>query len=324
VITFLTSCKPFTGPNSMNQVRAIRSWLAVAPGVEVIVYGRSEGAADVCALLGIRYVPEIECTQSGLPYLNAIAAHARDEAIHDTQVYLNCDILLDASLLRAVQDVQLPQYVMIGQRVDLDEAFDFESLDGDWLQALRAAVCRNRATLHSPAGMDYFVFTRGLWGDLPPVVIGRGTYDSALLAYCLRRRIAIVDATFSICALHQFHDYGHLSGGKKRVMHGAEAAFNQQSAGIRHSAPTIADAQWMLCDHTLSPNASRGDGLRALEMRLRFAHQRELIGLASRALWRVLTAMGVHQPPRVTMEQVLDAWDHVSSKDPSLVPKEVL
>src|SRR6266581_2675195 len=45
MITFFTTAKPFTGHNGVIQRNALKSWTLVAPGAEVILFGKEEGAA---------------------------------------------------------------------------------------------------------------------------------------------------------------------------------------------------------------------------------------------------------------------------------------
>jgi hypothetical protein len=312
MITFLTSPKPFLGRDRRNQVRAIRSWLAVAPDVEVIVYGEAEGAYEICSELGVQYVPDVKSTESGLPYFNAIVEHAQEEAIYDHQVYVNCDILLNASLVRAIEHIPFSEYLLIGQRLDLDAGVDLNPSVKGWFDLLLSQVQESHVRLHGPSGKDYFAFRRGMWKGLPQVIIGRGAYDTALLAHCLFRRIPIVDGTYSVVALHQFHDYSHVPGGQNEVMQGKAAVRNRRNSGMLHSAPTVGDAQWVLRGGELLPNASRGDWLRALEIHWRFHRRCELLGLAIRALWRILTATKFYKPQVVRLSDVIDAWKEIA------------
>lgn len=220
MITFLASPKAFVGLAATQQMAAIRSWLAVGAGIEVILYGDSLGTAEVCRALGIRHVPDIEATERGIPYFGAIAGHAAEHARYDVQVYLNCDILLTPHILLASEHISLSAFLMIGQRIDLSEGVEVNANDPGLSSQLKMLADAHRISLHTPGGSDYFAFRRGMWKDLPPVVIGRGGYDNALIAYCLQRRIPVVDATLAVPALHQFHDYGHAAGGVGEVFGG--------------------------------------------------------------------------------------------------------
>jgi hypothetical protein len=305
VITFLTSAKPFRGSVGQNQLTAIRSWSAVAPGVEVILYGRSEGAEEVCRELGVRYVPDVECAPSGVPYFNAIVSDALEHARHDLQVYLNCDIVLTSSIVAAVRKITFPRYLMVGQRVDLDENATIDVLFGDWRQQLSDLASAGKAKLHGPEGMDYFVFPRGMWRNLKPLMIGRAAYDTALVAYCLSNRIPVIDCTLAVVALHQFHGYGHVSGGHEEVFCGPEAEQNRKLHGLAFSGTNTADAGWMLRDGELIRSHCRGDALREFELHLRFVLKLGPSWMVMRALWRLLIAVGLYHPRTFSFEYVL-------------------
>ena len=79
--------------------------------------------------------------------------------------------------------------------------------------------------------MDYFLFTRGLFGTIPPFALGRARYDNWLIWRARRARAIVIDATGFVCAIHQRHDYSHLAGGKREAYFGQEARRNQQLAG---------------------------------------------------------------------------------------------
>jgi len=305
VITFLASPKAFKDIADFNQRNAIQSWLAIHPDVEVILYGDSPGTDTVCEEYNLLYVPDIEANSSGIPFFGAIAEHARVHAKYDTQVYLNCDILMTSSVIEAAKSVGLPQFLMVGQRIDLGEGVRFDLCDKGWKNELAELVKQNRVELHWPSGMDYFVFTRGMWAKLPPLVIGRAVYDSALMAYCFRQRIPIIDATFAVIALHQFHDYGHITGGRNEVFLGKEALDNRNLHNLTYSVPNTADTEWQLRHGKLVQSAARGDKLRALELHFRFIERRETLGRAARLLWRILNAIGLRKTKQYTLDEVL-------------------
>lgn len=305
MISFLSSPKAFSGRAYQNQLNAIQSWLAVHPDAEVILYGDSPGCKEACARFGLLHVDTIESSASGVPHFGAIAQHARQHARHDVQVYLNCDILLGHQILDAVRAVTLPEFLMIGQRIDLWDTAEVSITADRWSADLEGLVKDPRARLHPTSGMDYFVFTRGMWERTPPLVIGRAGYDSALVAICLRRGIPVIDATYVIPALHQYHDYGHVKGKEAEIMAGDDARQNKRLHGIAHSAPTIGDATWQIIGGTLAINRSRGDCLRQVETFLRYRLRLVAPSYVVRAVWRALTAMGVYRPAQVELSDVI-------------------
>lgn len=161
-------------------------------------------------------------------------------------MYANADILFDkAQVLRLWQSwgERMPPifregFLLTGQRIDILE-------DGS-------------KRLHRPSGMDYFIFKRGMFRDLPKVSMGRAYCDSALVAYCLRRKIPVVDASYALKVEHQFHDYGHIDGGRYAVWKGDEALENKRENGLRDFGPNVLDAtHTLLPDGQIVPNIRR-------------------------------------------------------------------
>jgi len=246
MITFLASPKPFTGHVGKIQRNAIRSWLAVHPEVEVLIYGDGEGVPEACGGMGVHHVSDISCSPSGIPFFNGIVEHARIHARHDVQCYLNCDILITEEIIKAIKLITFSRYLVVGQRIDLDEGVEIGASSEHWKEDVLRFVDKGKARLHEPTGMDYFIFPRGMWRGLPPLVIGRGGYDGALVTFCMRNKIPLINATLAIPVLHQFHDYRHMHGGEKSVFEGIDAQNNLLLHNIKHSIPNSADAQWLI------------------------------------------------------------------------------
>ena len=145
-------------------------------------------------------------------------------------MYTNGDLLFGDDVFDRINGINNGGYFLLtGQRIDILE-------DGS-------------KRLHRPSGMDYFVFRRGMFHDLPKVTMGRAYCDNALVAYCLRRNIPVIDASFALRVEHQFHEYGHVAGGRKEVWQGEEALENKHDNGLRDFGPNVLDAT-----HTLLPD----------------------------------------------------------------------
>ncbi|HZX48785.1 MAG TPA: hypothetical protein VFF47_06165 [Nitrospirota bacterium] len=306
MITFLSSPKPFSGILYKNQLNAIQSWINVHPNAEVILYGDSPGCKEVCAILGIKHVDKIECSPSGVPYFGAIVDHAQKYALYDIQIYLNCDILLTQAILDAIKMVYFPRFLIVGQRIDLGEEANISFQKDNWHLYMATLIRNGYAKLHAPSGMDYFIFTRGLWDGMKPLVIGRAGYDSALVSFCLKHSIPIIDATYMIPALHQYHDYNHLKNKEKEVMSGVDAMNNQRMHEVVHSAPNIIDATWQIYNGQLIRNISRGDYLRHFESFLRYKKNLIFLSYVIRAIWRVLTGVRVYKPHQIELSEVIE------------------
>lgn len=154
------------------------------------------------------------------------------ESDADVLMYANGDLLFPTEAFEKISAIRREgNFMLTGQRVDILE-------DG---------VRR----LHRPSGMDYFVFRRGMFHDLPRVLMGRAYCDNALVAYCLRNGIPVIDASYALLVEHQFHDYGHVTGGRKTVWQGEEAVANKRMNELGDFGPNVLDAT-----HTLLPNGA--------------------------------------------------------------------
>jgi hypothetical protein len=154
--------------------------------------------------------------------------------------YANADMILLPDLVRAAHRVteQVKDFLMVGQRWDLDlpAPLDFS---GDWEARLRQEV-EKRGEFYSPWGIDYFVFPRHLYMEVPNFTIGRPAWDNWMVYHARTTWGLALDATRSVLAVHQLHDYSHLPGGKPP--YGSEVARqNLAKAGGRRCVYNILD-----------------------------------------------------------------------------------
>jgi hypothetical protein len=90
--------------------------------------------------------------------------------------------------------------------------------------------------------IDYFVFPRGVFRELPPMVIGRVGWDNFLLWKARALKLPLVDASAVVTAVHQNHDYAYHPQGQAGVWQDAEAQRNRELAGGRRHLFTLENA----------------------------------------------------------------------------------
>lgn len=263
MLTLFTTPKPFQGHSAVIQCNAIKSWTLLHPDVEVILFGDEEGAAEAAREVGIRHVPQVERTPEGAKLLQSFFDPAQRMARHDILCYLNCDIILTSDFMRALSTVRATQksFLMIGRRWDTDILEPLNFAESDWASKIRNLALQ-KGQLQSGDWIDYFVFHRGLYLEqLPPFVIGRVFWDQWLVWKARSSGLALVDASETVIAIHQNHDYGYHPAGKTGVWNDELARRNFQLAGGRWHLCSMDDAT-----HLLGPA-----GLRANPRRLRQA-----------------------------------------------------
>ena len=245
MLTIFSIPKSFRGHIETIQRNAIRSWTLLRPRPEVILFGDDEGTAPVARELCLRHVRQVACNEYGTPLVSDVFKGAMDAAGDGILAYVNADIVLTSDFVEAVHRVhqQLKSFLIVGQRWDLDvrEPLHFT---GDWEEDLRGRI-GTEGQLHPPTGMDYFVFTRGIWGDIPPFAVGRTVWDNWLVYGARVRDVPVIDATQSITCIHQNHDYSHIPNGTG-AWEGPEARANLALARGWDHVFTVEDANWIL------------------------------------------------------------------------------
>jgi hypothetical protein len=225
VLTILSTPKAFTGHFAVIQRNAIRSWTQLEPRPEVILFGRDAGTAELCEELDLRHVPDVEENAHGTPLLSDMFVTGQQLASHPVVCWANADIIFTPAVMGAAQVVAehpRPAY-LVGRRTDVDQLAPLEFSE-TWWQELTARAAREGE--RKPANwIDYFMFTRGLFAELPPFAIGRPGYDPWLIWQAANLGADVIDATDAVLAIHQRHDYSHV-GTRAAVFGGAEADEN--------------------------------------------------------------------------------------------------
>jgi hypothetical protein len=254
MLTIFSTAKPFRGHIAVIQANAMRSWALLRPRPEVILFGDEEGTAEMAGELGFRYVPQMECNEHGTPLMSSLFNAAQEMASNEVVCYVNADILLMGDFMEAVQRVAALERpsLMVGRRwgLDVDELWDFSQ--PGWEVALRER-CLSSGRLVSWDAIDYFVFPRGLFADMPSFALARTAWDNWLIYRARFLRMPVIDSTRVVMAVHQNHDYSHHSGGLEGVWKGPEARRNVELAGGASHRFCIADATHILTDGALSP-----------------------------------------------------------------------
>jgi hypothetical protein len=258
MLTFFTTAKAFRGHIGIIQRNALQSWKALHPDIQIILLGDDEGAAEAAREFGLRHEPHAKRNVRGTKRVDYLYARAQAIARHEVLCYINCDILLTQDFRRAIERVRAAhrEFLMVGRRWDIDIAEPLPFDRPEWAADL-SALAQRRGRKRTAEWIDYFAFTRGLYGpDMPPFVL-RVFWDNWLVWKALDSRKPVIDASRAVLAVHQNHDYSHHPQGKQGVWYGEEAGRNGQLAGGWRHLRTIADATEVLTPDELKPNGLR-------------------------------------------------------------------
>lgn len=269
MISFLAVPKPFTGHIGTIQRNAISSWLHVAPDVQIILFGEESGTADAAAATGAHHVRQVRRSPHGAPLLDDIFRDAARLAVHDTLCFVNADIMFRGNVASAAATAAtMSPFLMIGESVDVPVRIPLAFDRPDWRSHLPLGE-----TNRGPLALDFFFFSRKLFQQMPPFALGRARFDNWLVWRALSQGAAVIDATRSLDAIHQRHDYSHLRGGRREAYRGPDARNNQALAGLwcylhLHS---VLDAPFVLSPEGLRRRSRRFAFLRQLWLRSRGA-----------------------------------------------------
>ena len=250
MITFFTIPKAFNDRFGTIQFNAIRSWVELGDQVRVVLMGDEDGTAEAARELGAAHLPRIERNEYGTPLLNNLFDLAERHESSRYFNYINADIILLSDFCEALREVtrRKNRFLMVGQRTDFDQhgPIDFSS---GWETRLRDEAAAH-GSLHRPTGIDYFVYRRGMWGNLPgalpPFAVGRFSWDNWMIYRARQLQLPVIDATQRVLCIHQNHDYSHAAGGLKGAQHGPEARLNLALAGGDRHLYTIWDSTHVL------------------------------------------------------------------------------
>lgn len=309
MLTLFTVPKPFRGDVGDIQRNAIESWRALHPEIQVVLVGDEEGVAQTARDLGVEHVGDLARNERGTPRLDSAFERVGTVARLPLWCMVNADVVLLDDFLSAVRRVtsRFERFLVVGECRDLPLAAGTRLANPDDRLRLRErALAEGR--LRGYAALDYFVFPRGQFGTLPPFLIGRACFDNWLVWRVRQLRDPVIDATRSIVAVHQTHDYAHVAGGKDEAYHGEEARYNERLAGGRSHIYTLHDASHRLYGRG-APLRYPGSILRAREgaraagerVRVRVQTRRASTGVDS------IAVLGVFPAPTPEWAPTLDA-----------------
>jgi hypothetical protein len=258
VLTIFATPKPFQGHDGIIQRNAIGSWVRLHPACEVILFGDETGTTEVAEEFGARHVPDVLRSEFGTKRLDYIFARAQEMARHERICYANCDMILFPSFCQAFGSVArwAPEFLMIGRRWEtpLAEPIDFEAID--WESRLREFAMRSGKQQLAYA-VDFFAFPRGLYGDVPPFVVGRIYWDHWMVWKARSMKVPVVDVTADVLAVHQNHDFAYHPGGLAGIKVDAESKRNRALAGGQLHLYTIDHATHRLIEGHITDRSGR-------------------------------------------------------------------
>jgi glycosyltransferase involved in cell wall biosynthesis len=207
MITIGAIPKAFTGVHEIIQRNAILSWNMLPCNKEIILCGTEDGVLDIAKEVNARVVDNIRCDEFGTPTVDSIFSALQETATYNLVCYINSDIIITPHFVPAIMATlnHFSMFLLTARRwnVKVDKYLEFKpGWDVEFVNHVK-----KWGVLDIPQAIDIFVFTRGLFHNIPPFSIGRSYWDNWLLSEAKRNRAAVIDGTADLTIVHQNHPY---------------------------------------------------------------------------------------------------------------------
>jgi hypothetical protein len=222
-LSIFTTCKPMVGLDAIHQDNAIRSWLALEPTPQVIVYGDEEGVKEYCdhtrapgewRPYGLFHGSLLTYTRYGKPQVNELFDRGVHHEILPLSIYINADVCMFQDLVETCNDLAKLDYPFIasGQRLNLD--CDVSVVTFAEMRS-KAISAKNYLP---PTGADYFIMPARWatpWTFRIPDGLGIGhlAWDNFIPWAAVHYGGAtFIDVTRTVTAVHQNHPESNFDG----------------------------------------------------------------------------------------------------------------
>ena len=101
---------------------------------------------------------------------------------------------------------KLSKFLIVGYRWDIDITKKINFNNFNYNEVLWSKLIK-KAKRHSSSGIDYFIFKKNTFPNLPNFVVGRPGYDNWLIWNARRRLIPVIDISKTVKVLHQNHHF---------------------------------------------------------------------------------------------------------------------
>jgi len=257
MLTIFSTPKDFEGIFKTIQENAIKSWRAVSDDIEIIILGDSKGCAEISKSINAKHIPDVRSNKNGIPYLSDLFKQAKKHARNDLLVFVNADIIFPKNFYEILSSVysQKNNFLMVGYRwnMDVKDRIDFNDVSESRKFWKKAKI---RGKKNPSSGIDYFVFKKDKFNNIPDFVIGRPGYDNWLLWAARRKLIPLIDLSNDIFAIHQNHHFNFHNLREDPKVHLEEDGLNNRSLH-GNKRLNLKDVNYFTVDGIVKKNRSK-------------------------------------------------------------------
>lgn len=197
--TLFACPRAFTNPEVERiQRMALESWLLLEPHPQIILFSDHPSTEKIAQEYGVETTPCLAFSPHGVPLLNFLFQKAEELARFETLVYVNADIMISSNFYSALHTVRKrwKKYLLISAPYVVDHT-RFTIHPGYEKEATKYIV-----SSPLPFTADLFAYSKGVFTQMPPFRLGKGSWDSWLISYPLLKGIPVIDATSYVRLFH--------------------------------------------------------------------------------------------------------------------------
>jgi len=257
MLSIFTTTRDFIGEFDNIQKNAINSWRSLSDEIEIMIMGRADGAEKMAKKTNAIYLPDVPLSESGMPTLPGMFSRAQLSSKYNMLCFINADIILPYNFLDVITNLKKikKNFLAVGHRwnYDVNNLIDFSDeliLNQFWNNAKKNSV------KESCAAIDYFIFRRGSFNNIPQLIIARMAYDNWLLWKARRIRIPLIDLSEELFVIHQNHSVKYKKYNDLNDYINDTDAKNNYNI-IKNRTLTLLDTNWIYKNNTIFPKNSQ-------------------------------------------------------------------
>jgi len=233
-ITLFAVPKAFKGHAGVIQRNAIKSWTKLKSKPNIVLIGNDEGTKEIAEELNLLHIPNVKCNKLGTPLVNSIFELGENAFDTNFYCYINADIILLDDFDKAIENlskntsnIDIDKFLLTAQRANIDIKEEINFDEPEWKEKLNERILKE-GVFDFKSAIDIFLYTKGLFYEIPDFAIGRCYWDHWLMWKAKNRDGFIIDASPSFTITHQIHDYSHAKKGFEEIWFGEEAIENER------------------------------------------------------------------------------------------------
>ncbi len=198
---------------------------------QIILMGQE--SRQICKELDLDY-SDCETSKYGTPRLDSMIKIADKMAKYNDILLISSDVVLFKDTLKALKNIKMDEFCAVCQKSRQNVIIELDFNDECWEDIVKYNI-----KLQSITSGDFYLYSKGFWGKIPPFYVGRCACDSWLF-YTASQKGKMIDLTKAMTIVDYIHDYKFCDAKYREE----EVAYNRKLAG--NNKLHINSANWVM------------------------------------------------------------------------------